>query len=70
MMVVTMTLVPFVFSWLMAFMLAVTAVHEQMHERAQQEYRIGQHAQNVSRVFGDEIETGDGEESKGYKPDF
>jgi hypothetical protein len=67
----TMTLVSFVFVLLLtAFMIAVATVHEQVHERAQQENRIGQHAQDVGCVFDDEIESYDAEESLCHQPRF
>jgi hypothetical protein len=49
-------------------MAAVSAVHEQVDERAQEQQRVGQVAPEVHRMLGNQIEAGDGEKGEQASP--
>lgn len=48
---------------------AVPAMHEQMHQRASRQQQVGQGAEDVRRVPGDQEEGGDGEEAAEHEPE-
>jgi hypothetical protein len=44
--------------------MAVPTMHEEMQQRAQQQQHIGEQAENVCRMLGEQIKGGDSQEPK------
>jgi hypothetical protein len=53
---------------LASLLLAMAAMHEDVHERASQQQQEGQHPKYVGRVLGDEIEARNREKAEQYDP--